>query len=218
MLLFPLCIRRNFTPLHWACDSLDPKRVYAVLRTDDSPRLLRARNKAKHTAFQLVTKREASYPKGALLSKPFATLLRKAKQPWDVESRHVWPRSFRRGVQLLLCVARRRADGSPSGRWIPLEVWESILSFCGRDWFAECDCGDDAVVGKAVPAALLACAWCHRAPTKAVNSGPGSLKRCKCRLVSFCGKECANKLWKTHKARCLEEKARLKREGEEGED
>ena len=208
--------RRNFTPLHWACDSLDPKRVYAILRTDDSPRLLNARNKAKHTALQLVTKRKASYPKGTLLSKPLAMLLRKAKQPWHVERRHVWPRSFRRGVQLLLGVARRRADEAPDGRWIPLDVWELILSFCGRDWFAECS-GGSSSVGGVVPAALLACAWCHRASTKAVNSGPGSLKRCKCRLVSFCGKECANKLWKTHKGRCLEEKARMKRE-EKGEE
>ena len=212
MVLCSVVHRRKFTPLHWACESLDPKRVYAILRTDDSPRLLRARNKAKHTALQLVTKREASYPKGTLLSKPLATLLRKAKRPWDVESRHVWPRSFRRGVRLLLCVARRRADDAPSGRWIPLEVLESILSFCGRDWFAAVCGGGDSSVGEAVPSSLLACAWCHRAPAKAVNSGPGSLKRCKCRLVSFCGKECANKLWKTHKGRCLEEKARLKRE------
>jgi hypothetical protein len=123
----------------------------------------------------------------------------------------VWPRSFRRGVQLLLCAARRRADEAPVGRWIPLDVWELILSFCGRDWFAEVGGGgDSSAVGEAVPAALLACAWCHRAPTKAVNSGPGSLKRCKCRLVSFCGKECAKKLWKKHKGRCEEEKARLK--------
>lgn len=60
-----------------------------------------------------------------------SAMLRSAREPWTVESHHLFPAPFRSAVHTLLCVHSRRP-----GLVGDVEVWLHVLSFVGRDWFS----------------------------------------------------------------------------------
>jgi len=141
----------------------------------------------------------------------FVQLLRPAYEPWNVLRRHVWPRSFRVHVLVVL-----------EGLGWDKDLAFLILSFCGRDWWAaDVDEEEDRVEqasSRASAAEVLrqsVCDHCQKSPMHRRQE----LRRCsRCLGVRYCvvaGRargggaggggvepDCQHKAWKAHKAAC----------------
>ena len=142
----------GFTALHWACESRDPARVLAALQ-GDTARDADARCGADGggpTALELASRSEAFQHVPSPVRKETAALVRAALAPWSPSTHRVQTAAFRRGVLAVLCVgvrlrgeagsrrSRRRRRGHGAATPLPLlppEMWVSVLSHCGRDWW-----------------------------------------------------------------------------------
>ena len=157
-------VRRHTTSLHWACEDRDREGLLRLLRSDEYegalPSLARLEKIcAKHKHAPPVCERSQR-------------LLRLAYGPWDVLRRHVWPRSFREHIAAVTDVTRGRGDDA---------ICFTILSFCGRGWWAGHGPVEEAP--PPVPAATVLrrriCGECQRCPMRRAG-----LKRCAgCRAV-----------------------------------
>ena len=133
-----------------------------------------------------------------LLHERSLRLLRLASEPWDVLRRHVWPRSFRDSVAAVADVTRGRGDKA---------ICFTILSFCGRGWWAGLAGEARASAPRSAAEVLrrLVCDECQLCPM--VRAG---LKRCAgCRAVYYCTRvdaggraACQLEAWGGHKAAC----------------
>jgi hypothetical protein len=136
------------------------------------------------------------------------TLLRLAYEPWGVLRRHLWPRSFRGGVAAVMNAGGELDDG----------IRFTVLSFCGRDWWAGGHRpGASAPSVLQVPLSRRMCDGCQRCPMDRATE----LKRCSgCRAVYYCtrvdegGKAaCQHAAWGGHKKACKKAtRARARRE------
>ena len=111
----------------------------------------------------------------------------------------MWPRSFRERIATVMDVTRGRGDEA---------ICFTILSFCGRDWWA----GHGPIEGDArVPAPMTAaevlrwrvCDECQECPMRRPRRCTG------CRAVSYCARQdkdgraaCQHEAWSGHKKAC----------------
>ena len=180
------------TSLHWACEDRDREGLLRRLRSDEYERALPPLAELEAIATH----------KHAPACEQSVRLLRLAHEPWDVLRRHVWPRSFRDRIATVMDVTRGRGDEA---------ICFTILSFCGRDWWA----GHGAIEGEArvpgpIGAALVLsrhiCDECQQCPMERARE----LKRCSgCRAVYYCTRRgmdgkavCQHKAWSGHKKAC----------------
>ena len=187
------------TSLHWACEDRDREGLLRRLRSDEYERALPPLAELEAVA----THKHAPACERSL------RLLRFAYEPWDVLRRHVWPRSFRDRIATVMDVTRGRGDEA---------ICFTILSFCGRDWWA----GLGPVLGDArVPAPMAAaevlrwriCDECQECPMRRPRRCTG------CRAVSYCGRQdgdgraaCQHKAWGGHKKACKRARRMAERE------
>ena len=124
-------VRGHTTSLHWACEDRDREGMLRGLRSDEF----------EGAALPPLAELELIARRGKRPTcERSLRLLRLALEPWDVLRRHVWPRSFRDSVAAVADVTRGRGEKA---------ICFTILSFCGRGWWA----GHEPVVGDAfVPA------------------------------------------------------------------
>ena len=99
--------RRNFTPLHWACEARDAAKLRALLRQDGPGLQARARG-ARYTPLQLA--QTSGPPVNAPVSEAVLAMTRVALSPWEPAAHGLWPLSFHRGARTLMLVSWRLAD------------------------------------------------------------------------------------------------------------
>ena len=147
---------RNFTPLHWACESRDPARVLAALRGDtirdvDIRCVTDKDGMQELTPLELTSCPEAFPHAPSPVCAATAALMRATLAPWSPRTHHVQTAAFRRGVLAVLCVGvrlrgeagrrssrRRRRHGRDTATpvlLLPPEVWVCVLSHCTRGWW-----------------------------------------------------------------------------------
>jgi hypothetical protein len=207
-------VRTHATSLHWACEDRDREGLFRLLRSNEYERPLPPLAELEAVA----THKHAPACERSL------RLLRLAYVPWDVLRRHVWPCSFREHIAAVTDVTRDLGGEV---------ICFTILSFCGRDWWA----GHEPVVGDArVPPPMSAaevlrrrvCDECQQCPMDQA----AELKRCSgCRAVYYCTRSsgtddravCQHEAWSGHKKACKAaakkaRRARERREAAAGED
>ena len=74
-------------------------------------------------------------------------LLDAAQRPWCPENHSLFPPAFRAAVRAVLCVHNRRPELVGD-----VEVWLHVLSFAGRDWFANAEADVGALGSFSAPA------------------------------------------------------------------
>ena len=99
--------RRNFTPLHWACESRNSAELRRLLRQDGND-LERKTRGARYTPLQLA--QTSGPPVDAPVSEAVLAMTRAALSPWEPAAHWLWPLSFRRGARTLMLVSRRLAE------------------------------------------------------------------------------------------------------------
>lgn len=198
--LFLSSFRRNFTPLHWACEARDAAKLRALLRRDGAGDL-QVRARARYTALQLA--QISGPPVNAPVSEEVLAMTRAALSPWEPAAHGVWPLSFRRGARTLMLVSRRLLTEGQELLVLPNDVWLRVLSFCSRTWFIV----DDASSPQ--------CAVCG---AKAGNAGgvTAKLMQCPCARVYYCGAKHQLEDWKRHKRTCSKAKKSKKNKKKKG--
>ena len=209
-------MRGHTTSLHWACEDRDHEGLLRGLRSDEFERAL----------LPSVAKLEKIARRGKTPAcERSVRLLRLAAQPWDVLRRHVWPRSFRESIAAVMDVMREK-KASLEGLGFDVEgIGFTILSFCGRGWWAGlgpvvCDARVPAPIDAATVLRRLICDNCQQCPMWRVTE----LRRCSgCRAVYYCTREdeggraaCQHEAWGGHRKACkAAKKARLLKAGGE---
>ena len=99
--------RRNFTPLHWACEARNTAELRKFFRQDGIC-LKRKTRGARYTPLQLA--QTSGPPVNAPVSETVLAMTRAVLSPWEPAAHGVWPLSFRRGARTLMLVSRRLAQ------------------------------------------------------------------------------------------------------------
>ena len=110
--------RRNFTPLHWACEARNTAELRRLLRQDGSC-LERKTRGTRYTPLQLA--QTSGPPVGAPVSEAVLAMTRAALSPWEPAAHGLWPLSFRRGARALMLVSRRLVQQG-AGAAMPVSV------------------------------------------------------------------------------------------------
>ena len=177
-------MRSHTTTLHWACEDRDREGLLRCLRSGEFegalPPLPDLEAVVRLREFGPVT----------FMCEQSLRLLRLASKPWGVLSRHLWPPSFRRGVAAVMSAGGELDEGARF----------TVLSFCGRGWWAgqgpAAAGGEGAVILTATVMEKLICDECQEMPMDRRRELPRSSRY---HVIMYCRAVCQGKAWKRRK-------------------